>query len=56
MVRNEVFNSIPLREFLEMDKHSTDAIINHPEMMVEIKGFLHSIRDFHINAEQGTTI
>jgi hypothetical protein len=53
VVRNEVFNSLPLREFLEIDKNCSDAVVNHPELLVEIKGFMHSIRDFHISAEQG---
>lgn len=51
-MRSEVFNSLPLREFLELDKHCSDAVVNPPQLLVEIKGFLHSIRDFHISAEQ----
>jgi hypothetical protein len=30
VVRTDIFNSIPLREFLEIDKHYSEGVINPP--------------------------
>ena len=49
VVRTDIFNSIPLREFLEIDKHYSEGVINPPQMICEIDNFLHGVRDFHID-------
>jgi hypothetical protein len=46
VVRTEVFNSIPLREFLKLEKYASDVVVNTPTQVVEFKGFIHGVRDF----------
>lgn len=44
--RPDVFNSEPLKQFLQLDKHAQESIANPPRLLAEMTGFLHGVRDF----------
>lgn len=48
MKRPDVFNSDPVKQFLQLDKHAAEQVVNPPKLLGEISGFIHGLRDFYI--------
>ena len=42
-----------MKQFLELEKHAKEVLVNPPELVHEFGGFLHGVRDLAICPEQG---
>lgn len=52
IARPEIFNSDGLKQFLQLDKHAAEQVVNPPKLIGEITGFIHGLRDFIYVREQ----
>ncbi|CAD8199045.1 unnamed protein product [Paramecium pentaurelia] len=50
--RPDVFNSESMKQFLQLEKHAQEQVVNPPKMLGEITGFIHGLRDFYIERSQ----
>jgi len=42
-----------MKQFLQLDKHASETIVNPPRLLSEVSGFMHGVRDFYYEAKQG---
>ncbi|KAM3143094.1 hypothetical protein pb186bvf_004680 [Paramecium bursaria] len=50
--RPDIFNSEPLKQFFQLEKHAAEQVVNPPKLLGEIQGFIHGLRDFHFEKSQ----
>ncbi|EAR93569.2 PX-SNARE domain protein (macronuclear) [Tetrahymena thermophila SB210] len=53
IARPDVYHSDSMKQFLELDQHASDQIINPPRQLGELTGFVHGVRDFFYDPDQG---
>ncbi|KRX05178.1 WD40-repeat-containing domain [Pseudocohnilembus persalinus] len=51
--RPDIFNSDSLKQFLQLDKYASEAIVNPPKLLAETSGFNHGVRDFFYESNKG---
>jgi hypothetical protein len=47
VTKQDVFNTEAMKQFLQLDKHAAEQVVNPVKLLGEVTGFIHGLRDFH---------